>query len=116
MKKRDIVTSVILSVITCGFYGWYWFVVLTDDCADASGDHSMKGTTSFLLWLITCGFYSWYWSYQMGKKMCMAFEKRNLPANDNAVLYLILSIFRLDIVNWILIQNDLNKLAEFDYS
>ncbi len=114
VRNRDIVTSVILTVITCGFYGFYWLSELTDDCGDASGDHSISGGMSVLLWLITCGIYSWYWSYQMGKRIRVAQEKRHLPVTDNSTLYLIFSIFKLDIVNWILLQSDLNQLAEFD--
>ncbi len=30
-KKRDIVVSIILSIVTCGIYGIYWFVVMTDE-------------------------------------------------------------------------------------
>lgn len=114
VRSRDIVTSVILTVITCGFYGFYWFSEITDDCADASGNHAISGGMSILLCLITCGIYSWYWSYQMGKRIQVAEEKRHLPATDNSTLYLILSVLKLDLVNWILLQSDLNKLAEFD--
>ena len=35
---------------------------------------------------------------------------KNIKIEDNAVLYLILQIFGLGIVNYCLIQNDLNKL------
>ena len=105
VRNRDIVTSVILTVITCGFYGFYWLSELTDDCGDASGNHSISGGMSVFLWLIT---------YQMGKRIRVAQEKRHLPVTDNSTLYLILSIFKLDIVNWILLQSDLNQLAEFD--
>ena len=44
----------------------------------------------------------------------MAQEKRNLPVSDNSVLYLVLSLLSLGFVTNILIQADLNRLAEFD--
>ena len=64
VQKKDIVTCVLLSIITCGIYTIFWFIRITDDCSKASGDDSMDGVTSFLLSLITCGFYTWYWNYQ----------------------------------------------------
>ena len=48
----------------------------------------------------------------MGKNLCEAKDKAGLRGNDNAVLYLILSIFGLDIVNYCLMQSDLNDIAK----
>lgn len=47
----------------------------------------------------------------MGSKMHEAGQKYGVTIGDNSVLYLVLSIFGLAIVNYILIQCDLNKLA-----
>lgn len=116
VEKRDIVVTIILSVITCGIYGIVWFVLLTDDCAKASGDNSISGVSSILFTLITCGIYYLYWSYQMGKRIAKAQEKRYLPVTDNSILYLILSLFGFSFVSHILIQSELNRLADFDHS
>lgn len=48
----------------------------------------------------------------MGKLLYMAKENAGLYATDNALLYLILSVFGLDIVNYCLMQADLNDIAE----
>ena len=37
MKNRSIPLCIILSIVTCGIYMLYWFVVLTDDLNYASG-------------------------------------------------------------------------------
>ena len=115
VEKRDVVVAIILSIVTCGIYGIYWFVKITDDCGKASGDNSMSGGVSFLLNLVTCGIYGIYWSYQMGKRIQTAQEKRNMPTTDNSALYLILYVLQLSFINWILIQSELNKMAEFDH-
>lgn len=112
--KRDVLITILLSVVTCGIYGIVWFYWITEDCGKASGDKSITGVASILLTLVTCGIYSFYWNYQMGKRIATAQSKRNLPVNDNSVLYLILSLLGLGIVNYVLIQTDLNRLAEFD--
>ena len=38
INKRNLAVSIILSIVTCGIYGIYWFVVLTDDAKNVSGD------------------------------------------------------------------------------
>lgn len=114
--KREIVTTILLSIVTCGIYGIVWFIGLTDDASRASGDRSMSGGTAFLLTIVTCGLYSIYWNYKMGKLVYEAQTKRNMKATDNSVLYLVLGLFGLGIVNYILIQSALNEISDFDYN
>ena len=112
ITKRDIAVAVILSIVTCGIYSIYWFIVLTDDVKTAAGDDSFQsGGIAFLLSLVTCGIYAIYWAYKMGELMKQAQEKHKLEVKDNSVLYLVLEIFGLNIVNCALIQSDLNAIA-----
>lgn len=112
MRKRDIVPCILLTIFTCGIYGIIWFISITDDVGYVSEDRSTSGGTAFLLTLITCGIYSIYWSYMMGKKIYETKVKRGMVASDNSILYLILNIVGLGIVNYCLIQSELNELAE----
>lgn len=112
IKERNVVVCLILSIVTCGIYGIVWFISLTDDARFVSGDERLSGGKAFLFTLITCGIYGYYWAYQMGKAMSNAKAKRGETVNDdNSVLYLILSIFGLNIINYCLIQSDLNSFA-----
>jgi hypothetical protein len=112
MEKRNIAVCIILSLVTCGIYGLVWFVQMTDDVANASDDHSISGGMALLLTIITCGLYQIYWAYKMGKLVAQAQENYGQSGNDNSTLYLILQIFGLGIVNYCLIQSDLNQLAD----
>lgn len=112
MKERNIVTCVILSLVTCGIYGIIWFMRLTDDAARANNDVNFSGGKAFLLTLVTCGIYSFYWYYKMGKELYNAKVSRNMTASDQSVLYLILGLLGLGIVNYCLMQNELNELAK----
>ena len=113
IKKRDLVTSIILSIVTCGIYAIIWFIGLTDDAKAASNDESMQsGGVAFLLSFITCGIYSIFWAYKMGKAINQARVNRGMPEDDKSTLYLILQIFGLGIVNYALLQNDLNEMAD----
>lgn len=111
IEKREIVTAILLTIITCGIYGIYWFVKLTDESNAVSGSDSASGGVAILYTLITCGIYTIYWNYKMGQKMYEAGKRYGVDIADNSVLYLILSLFGLGIVNYCLIQNDLNRLA-----
>lgn len=113
IKERNLVTSIILTIVTCGIYGIIWFIWLTDDAKAASNDQQMQGGgMAFLLTLITCGIYGYYWAYKMGKVVNQAKINNGMPEDDKSVLYLILQILGLGIVNYALIQNDLNELAK----
>lgn len=112
IANRDIVMAVILSIITCGIYGIYWFIVMTDDANVISDEQNASGGLAFLYTLLTCGIYGIYWNYKMGQKLFAAGQKYNKQINDNSILYLILSIFGFAIINYCLMQNDLNKFSE----
>ena len=113
INRRDIAIAIILTIITCGIYSIYWFIVLTDDAKKAANDDNFpSGGVAFLLTLVTCGIYSFYWAYKMGEIIKNAQEKNNIDANNNSVSYLILQLFGLSIINYALMQNDLNKIAD----
>lgn len=38
INKRNLAVSIILTIVTCGIYGIYWFIVMTDDTKNVSGD------------------------------------------------------------------------------
>lgn len=111
MKQRDIAVSVILTIVTCGIYGIYWFIVLTDDINCQSPDNFPSGVVCFLLGIVTCGIYSIYWAYRMGQMIADIKRRRELPGgSDMPIVHLILQIVGLQIVNLALMQNELNRL------
>lgn len=112
LVKREVVVAIILSILTCGIYAWYWLVVMTDDANKVSGSTEPSGGMALLLTIVTCGIYGWYWCYKMGEKLYLAGEQSGKNIPNNAVVYLLLSLFGLSIVSYALIQNDLNKFAE----
>ena len=115
VQRKDIAVAVILTIVTCGIYGIYWFITLTDDVKVAAGDEQFQsGGLAFVFTLITCGIYGIYWAYKMGELMKVAQEKNGLEVKDNSVLYLVLEIFGLGIVNYALIQSDLNAIADLN--
>ena len=111
IRKRNLVACILLTIVTCGIYGIIWFINMTDNVAYLSDDPEMSGGKAFLFTIITYGIYSFFWAYKMGKNIYRAQVARDVPASDNSVLYVILQIFGLGIVNYCLIQNDINNMA-----
>ncbi len=110
VKQRNIALAIIFSLITCGIYGLYWFVCLTDDTNAVSDGEGTSGVMALLLALVTCGIYGLYWAYKRGEKLDQAKLNRGMPASNGGVLYLILYLFG-GIIAYALIQHELNKLA-----
>ena len=61
MKKFSWIKALILPLITCGIYGIYWFVCLTNEMNKLSDTKDTSGGLCFLLNLITCNIYGIYW-------------------------------------------------------
>ena len=113
VAKRDIAVNIILTIITCGIYGLYWFVMLTDESNSiaSESEKSASGGLAIIYTIITCGIYAIYWNYKMGKKLYSAGKIYSKDISDNSVLYIVLAIFGLGIVNYCLMQSDLNRFA-----
>lgn len=115
IQRRSIAMCIILSLVTCGIYGIYWFVVLTDDAntllPDNKGLNNTSGGVAFLLSLVTCGIYGLYWAYKQGEKIDEAKAARGIMSSNSGIIYLLLTIFGFGIIAEALMQNELNSMA-----
>ena len=115
IQRRSIAMCIILSLVTCGIYGIYWFVVLTDDAntllPDNKGLNNTSGGVAFLLSLVTCGIYGLYWAYKQGEKIDEAKTARVIMSSNSGIIYLLLTIFGFGIIAEALMQNELNSMA-----
>lgn len=115
IQRRSIAMCIILSLVTCGIYGIYWFVVLTDDAntllPDNKGLNNTSGGVAFLLSLVTCGIYGLYWAYKQGEKIDEVKTARGIMSSNSGIIYLLLTIFGFGIIAEALMQNELNSMA-----
>ena len=116
ITKRNLATCIILSIVTCGIYSLYWFIVVTDDAKNVSNDvEGASGGTALLLSIITCNIYGLYWAYKQGERLDNARYMRGMAGGGNSnILFLLLQIFGLGIVNYIIMQDILNKISDYD--
>ena len=61
IQQRNIAVCIILSIVTCGIYGIYWFIVLSNDTNTVSNaENATSGGVAFVLSLITCNILRFY--------------------------------------------------------
>ena len=97
----------------CGLFGLYWFCTLNDDTNKVSGHpEATNGILALVLTIVTCGIYGLFWMYNMGTRIDEAKAKRGAPGGSSGALYLVLALVGLGFVSEILLQSELNKLAE----
>ena len=69
IPQRNVPICIILSIVTCGIYGLYWYVCLTNETDAVTQEPGPGGGMSLLLSLVTCGIYNIYWGWKMGDKL-----------------------------------------------
>ena len=106
IKERNIVVCVLLTLVTCGIYGIYWTVMLAREAVSVK-DPADNGLVEILLMV----FLPFLGFFLAEKKLAEGCQARGIAHSDNSVVYLVLVLVGLGIVNFCMMQNDLNKLA-----
>lgn len=106
VKERNIVVCILLTLVTCGIYSIYWYIMLAKEAVSVK-DPSDSAILEILLML----FLPFVGIFLTEKKFAEGCSNRGIPHSDNSVLYLILGLLGLGIVGVCMLQNDLNKLA-----
>lgn len=111
VEEKNIPMYIILTLVTCGLFGMYWFVVMANDIKDLKGGDKPNGIVDLLLGIVTCGIYMWYCYYQYPKHIVDVQKAKGKEENDVSVIALICGVLGLGIVSLALIQNEVNKFA-----
>lgn len=107
IKQRNLVTCILLSLITCGIYSIYWVIMLAKEAVSVK-DPADNAVLEIVLML----FLPFLGIFLTEKKFAEGCAARGIAHSDNSVIYLILGIFGLNIVGLCMLQNDLNKIAQ----
>lgn len=92
---RGVIGWLLLSIVTCGIYPYYFLYCLARDinvmCQD-DGD-STPGLAAFiLLSFVTCGFYGLYWYYKIGNRLQANAPRYGLMFQENGTTVLMWQI------------------------
>ncbi len=106
VKKRNLVSCILLTLVTCGIYGIYWNIMLAKE-----GVSVKDPVDSALLEIVLMLFLPFVGIFLVERKFAEGCAARGIAHSDNSIVYLILSLLGLGIVSVCMLQNDLNKLV-----
>ena len=89
---RSLLMYIVLSLITCGIYAWYFIYSLARDVNIMCREDGQKtgGLLAFiLLSIITCGFYSLYWMYCLGNRLAANAPRYGMNFQENGTTVLL---------------------------
>ena len=99
LTQRSPVNVLVLSIVTFGLYGLYWFV-------QTKSEMNAMGAQIPTAWLIIIPIANIYWEW----KFCEGVEQVTSGQMSGAMAFLLL--FFLGMIGGAIIQDSLNKVAE----
>ena len=89
---RSLVTYILLSIITCGIYSYYFLYMLARDVntvCEGDGQETPGLLPFILLSFVTCGFYALYWYYCLGNRLANNAPRYGLHFQENGTTVLL---------------------------
>ncbi|MCM1056958.1 MAG: DUF4234 domain-containing protein [Firmicutes bacterium] len=93
---RGLLVYIILTIITCGIYSYYFLYRMAKDVNIAcEGDgESTAGLLQFIvLSFVTCGIYSWIWYYKLGNRLAENAPRYGMNFQENGTTVLMWLLF-----------------------
>lgn len=93
---RSLLTYILLTIVTCGIYGWYFLYCLARDinvACDGDGKNTAGLVKLILLTIVTCGIYSWIWHYSLGNRLAENAPRYGLNFQENGTTVLMWMLF-----------------------
>ena len=93
---RGIASYIILSIITCGIYGYYFIYRMAHDvnlACDGDGENTTGLGMFIVLSLVTCGFYAYYWYYKLGNRLADNAPRYGLSFREDGTTVLLWCLF-----------------------
>ncbi|MBO4276922.1 MAG: DUF4234 domain-containing protein [Clostridia bacterium] len=114
---KNIAVAIILSIVTCGIYAFYWMYTLNDDVAALTGRAPRQsGGLVVLLTIVTFGIYGIIWMYNEGQDIDEIKNRMGVPSSNTGIIYLVLSLLGFSIVALALMQNEVNNVVSGRYN
>jgi hypothetical protein len=108
-EKREPVLVLLLPIVTCGIYIFYWWYVTGTEIKNALGREDINPGLDLLLGILTCGIYYIYLSYRDSQMLLLLQDRAGLPRNDISIISLVIYLVFAP-VTLFLIQTELNKI------
>ncbi len=109
-EKRDPILVLVLTLVTCGIYGIYWWYVSMTEIKNSLGREDINPAIELLLGFVTCGIYFIYLHYKYPQLLLEMQDRVRLPRNDISLISLLLAVFGLGLVSVFIMQTEMNKI------
>ena len=89
---RGLAAYILLTIITCGIYGYYFIYKIAQDtntACDGDGDNTPGLGAYILLSIITCGFYSLWWDYKIANRLSFNAPRYGIRLEGNGTTVLV---------------------------
>ena len=91
-ERRSLGMVILLNIITCGFYSYYFYHRLAEDMNTVcygDGDETPGLGMYILFCIITCGIYSFYYLYKIGNRQAANGPRYNVHIQENGTTVLV---------------------------
>lgn len=89
---RSLIAYILLSIITCGIYSYYFIYAIARDvnimCKE-DGENTGGLLAFILLNFVTCGFYGLYWEYKLGNRLAANAPRYGINFQENGTTVLL---------------------------
>ncbi len=102
-------TVLLLTLFTCGIYGWVWWFSVATDVKNALRREDINPGMELVLSFVTCGIYMIFLYYKYPQLMLEMQDRVRMPRNDISTVSLLLGIF-FPLAAIFIIQTELNKI------
>lgn len=107
--KRNIVTTILLLLFTCGIYYLYLIYQLSKEMNDLLYEERNNPAMDLILSLFTCGIYHIYWFYKIGKQIETLEYDLGMRTNSISLLCPILAVFQLGVISMVILVSEMNS-------
>lgn len=93
---RGLFSYIVLSLITCGIYGYYFLYKMAHDvnvACDGDGEQTSGLVAFILLSMITCGIYAYIWYYKLGNRLASNAPRYGMSFQENGTTVLLWCLF-----------------------
>lgn len=93
---RGLLSYILLSIITCGIYSYYFIYKMASDvntACEGDGEQTAGLVAFILLSFVTCGIYALIWYYKLGNRLASNAGRYGLSFQENGTTVLMWCIF-----------------------
>ena len=93
---RSLVMYILLTIVTCGIYGYYFLYSIAKDvntACDGDGEQTAGLVAFIVLSMVTCGIYGLIWEYKLGNRLANNAQRYGMSFQENGTTVLMWYLF-----------------------